>query len=117
MSLTTSHPAVTTAPRSEGAARERTWGSVILTAGDAVACIPLDDARWRTVGARLTAVVDAVRRANGHPGSPIGAHETVAPVLRLRDLGCLSRIIDPSATVEGPEVIEDLLWSLQVAAL
>jgi hypothetical protein len=55
-------------------------------AAAAIAWLPLDDPRWPLVGPRLTAVVDAVRRAHGGDGSPIAAEEQVAPVLRLRDL-------------------------------
>jgi hypothetical protein len=118
-SVIASDPTVAAASRSAGAARGRTLGAVVAAACDAVACLPLADPRWETVGVRLTAVVDAVRRASGLSGSPIGPHETVAPVVRLRDLGRLVQIITPNAAVAavaGPEVIEDLLWSLLVAA-
>lgn len=97
--------------------RRTTLGAVVAAACDAVAGIPLDDPRWATVGVRLTAVVDAVRRASGLSGSPIGSQETVAVVMRLRDLGRLAQAITPSATDAVPEEIEDLLWSLQVAAV
>lgn len=116
-SLIATPPPLTAASTSAVAARQNTLGAVVAAACDAVVSIPLDDPRWDTVGVRLTAVVDAVRRANGLPGSPIGSEETVAVVMRLRDLGRLAQALTPSATDAAPEEIEDLLWSLQVAAV
>ena len=114
------HPTVAAASMSTVAVHGPTLGAVVAAACDAVVCIPLADPRWETVGVRLTAVVDAVRCATGFSGSPIGSHETVAPVVRLRDLGGLVQLVTPNAAVAAvaaPETIEELLWSLQVAAM
>lgn len=61
-------------------------GSLLASAGVAVASLGFDDPKWPTVGPRLTAAVDAARRAMGDHGSPIASAEFVAPVVRLRDL-------------------------------
>lgn len=61
-------------------------GSLLASAGAAVASLELDDPSWPSVGPHLTAAVDAARRAMGDHGSPIAPAEIVAPVVRLRDL-------------------------------
>jgi len=116
--LIATRPADAAASTSGDAADGFTLSDAVAAASDAVACLPLTDLRWEQVGARLTAVVDAVRRAYGLAGSPIGSHETVAPVLRLRDLGRLAQAITPHAVADvvAPELVQELLWSLQVAA-
>ncbi len=117
-SVIATRPAFTTASPSVGADAVHTLGEAVASASEAVAGLALTDPRWEQVGPRLTAVVDAIRRASGLAGSPIGSHETVAPVLRVRDLGRLAQAITPCAVpnVAAAEPIEELLWSLQVAA-
>lgn len=119
--VTATHPTITVAaPPLVTPLSGRTLAMAVAAASDAIAWIPLDDPRWETVGPLLTAFVDAARRAHGLPGSPIRPDETVAPVLRLRDLGRLAQITAASAgtpKVAATTEISELLWSLQVAAL
>lgn len=68
-----------------------TLASAVAGASEVVLRFEPDDPRWDRVGPALTHFVDAARRAIGEPGSSIGAGETVAVVLRLRDLAGLAR--------------------------
>jgi hypothetical protein len=101
------------------APRGRALADIVAAASDAVAGLRPEDPRWETVGAELSAVVHAIRLAYGLAGSPIGPDDTVAPVLRLRDIGRLAQI---TAATDAPHdliaspAIEELPWSLQVAA-
>lgn len=94
----------------------RTLGSAIATASDAVIGLPLHDPRWTTVGPVLTAFVDAAWRCGGEAGSPVGAHEEVPPVLRLRDLGRLAqRTVASRGHAMATAEVDHHLRSLQVA--
>ncbi|MBS3940524.1 MAG: hypothetical protein KG028_06150 [Actinobacteria bacterium] len=118
-SMIATPPSHAGSPRSLLVARGPSVDDVVTAASDAVAGLSLEDPRWETVGARLTAVVDATRLACGLAGSPIGPDEPVAPTMRLRDLGRLAQIIAGGRTPRDltvPRAIEELLWSLQVAA-
>lgn len=120
-SLTATHPTITvSSPPSVTLLSGRPLAIVVAAAFDAIAWMSLDDPRWERVGPLLTAFVDAAGRARGLPGSPIRPGESVAPVVRLRDLGRLVQItLDAVDTpkVAAPAEIEDLLWSLRVAAV
>lgn len=92
---------------------------IVADASDVMMNVPLDDARWITVGPLLSELVDAVRRAAGGTASPIGA-DPVPPVLRLRELAWLAQVTagatGPRAHRATPEV-EAGLRSLRAAAL
>lgn len=119
---TATHPTipVTSPPTKAAPVSRRTLESAVAAASDAVARVSLDDPLWDTLGPLLTAFVDGARRAAGRPGSPIGPDETVAPALRLRDLGRLaqtSAAASAPTAVTAPAEVEERLRSLQVATL
>lgn len=117
---TTLRPTTTiTVPAAPLSTTDLTLGAAVTAASDAVSQVPLDDPSWDTLGPRLTAFVDAARRAAGQPGSPIRPDEVVAPALRVRDLGRLAqRTIAAAASARFvPTDVEAHLRFLQAAAL
>jgi hypothetical protein len=118
MTTATANPATFEAHASIASALppRRSLRSVVADASVVVVEVPSDDPRWELLGPRLTAFVDASRRAAGQPGSPIRAGDIVAPVLRLRDLARLAQITVTTPVVSSLEA-ESALRSLQVVAL
>lgn len=95
-----------------------TVGAAVYSASEVVLGLDPDDARWAEVGPRLTAFVDAARRAMGMEGSPILPDEQVPTVLRLRDLARLAgRTAAPSGmSVAATPLVTSGLRSLHEAA-
>lgn len=113
----------TTTPRPRAAIPPTPPATPASTVADAVAaaCLAVadlhpSDPRWREVGPRLTAFVDAARRAVDGSGSCIGAGEAVPAVLRLRELGRLALASTVSQAIASAEVA-DHLRSLQTATV
>lgn len=94
----------------------RTLAEAVALASATVLEVDLADPRWEQVGPRLTAFVDAARRALDGSGSRIGAGEGAPPVLRLRDLGRLAQISAATQATQPAEVTRRLR-SLQIATL
>jgi hypothetical protein len=116
-SLIASHPPLAAASRPRWLrAVGAPLGAVVVAACDVVAALPLADHRWEKVGVRLTAVVDAVGRSSGLSGIADRTARDRDAGGAAADLGWLVHIVTPSGDVAVPEGIEDVLWSLQVAA-
>lgn len=113
---TTTRPTNTRAPVIAPAPAP-TLAAVVAAASAAVAGLGTDDPRWSEIGPLLTACVDAARRADGQPGSPIGPDETVAPVLRLRDLARLAERSHHRGHTPATAEAVRRLRSLQVTVL
>lgn len=109
---TTTRPPNTAVPPTPAS----TLADAVAAACAAVADLDPRDPRWVEVGPRLTAFVDAARRAVDGSGSCIGADEVVAAVLRLRELGRLSLAVTPSHAMASAEVAGHLR-SLQTATV
>lgn len=117
---TTTRPTgIRIAPTSSGSSLPaEPLAATVAAASDVIAEVALDDPRWDTIGPLLTAFVDAARRAAGGPGSPIDADESIAPVLRLRDLARLAqRAAGLHQAVAATAETTWRLRSLQIAAL
>jgi hypothetical protein len=95
-----------------------TLEAALDTASEAVLPLEMEDPCWEEVGPALTAFVDAARRVDGRPGSPIGPDDAVSPALRLRDLARLAQQAHRSGQqVVATAEVEWRLRSLQVAAI
>lgn len=123
---TTRRPATTSAPAiapavapavAPATAPAPTLAEAVAAASASVADLDADDPRWSQVGPILTAFVDAARRAEGLPGSPIRPDEAVAPVLRLRDLARLAERSHRHGHRIAPAGTLRRLRSLQVAVV
>lgn len=93
-----------------------TLADAVAAACATVADLHPHDPRWGEVGPRLTAFVDAARRAVDGSGSCIRADEVVPAVLRLRELGRLSLAVAASHAPASTEVA-GRLRSLQTATV
>lgn len=110
--MTTIAPPSTALPRHGAPARAAPIEQLarqLCAAGRAAAALALDDPRWAIVGPVLTSAVDAARRAAGDRGSPIGAHEAVDPVLRMRDLARAgARLAGARATSVPADAVDEV---------
>ncbi len=106
----------TTSPPTLAATPAGTLSDAVSAACATVADLHPSDPRWVEVGPRLTAFVDAARRAVEGSGSCIGAGEVVPAVLRLRELSRLSLAVMASHAVASAEVA-GRLRSLQTATV